>query len=81
MFPPEVVGGSLRPVMEEIDIWRTAALLIRTLGFDGAAFEASHKAKAMREKGDLEGDRVWKLIEEKIEELKGSWYVPDATKH
>jgi len=68
--------------MEEIDIWRTAALLIRTLGFDGAAFEACHKAKALRDNADLEGDRIWKRVEAKIEELKsGGWYVPDATKH
>jgi hypothetical protein len=52
------------------------------MGFPSAAFEASWKAKDMRTKGELEGEKVWKQIEAKIEELKSNgWYVPDATKH
>ena len=47
--------------MESIDIYRSAALLIKQHGED-AVIEAAMKADAMLEKGDLDGQRVWKAI-------------------
>jgi len=66
--------------MEEIDIWRSATTLITALGFTAAAFDASHRAKDLRDKGDDAGAAVWKQVEEKIGELKRSGYQPDATR-
>ena len=45
----------------EIDIYRTASVLIREHGED-AALEAAQRADAMLEKGSLDGQRVWKRV-------------------
>ena len=45
----------------EIDIYRTASLLIRGHGQD-AALEAAQHADAMLDKGSLDGQRVWKRV-------------------
>lgn len=55
--------------MDRIDIYRSAALLIRQHG-DDAVIEAAMKADAMLDKGDLDGQRVWKAIVKAIEELQ-----------
>lgn len=65
--------------MDEIDIWRSATTLIRAHGFAGAAFDASHRAKDMREKNDAEGIAIWKRIETAIGELERTGYRPDET--
>ncbi len=43
-----------------LDIYRTASVLIREHG-EEAALEAAQRADAMLEKGSLDGQRVWKL--------------------
>ncbi len=53
----------------EIDIFRSAAVLIREHGA-GAALEAAQRADAMLEKGDMEGAAVWKRIVRAVEELQ-----------
>ena len=55
--------------MDRIDIFRSAALLIQKHG-DDAVLEAAMKADAMLDKGDLDGQRVWKAIVKVIEELQ-----------
>ena len=50
-----------RPVIPDVDIYRSAAVLIRQHG-EGAALEAARRADAMLERGDLEGQAVWKRI-------------------
>lgn len=67
--------------MDEIDVWRSATVQINALGFTAAAFDASHRAKEFRERGDLAGAQAWQAIQSKIEELKRIGYKPDATKH
>jgi hypothetical protein len=68
--------------MDPLDVWRSATPLIRTLGFDGAAFEASYRTRDIRIKGDLEGERIWIQIGAKIKELKSNgWYVVQDRKH
>ena len=52
----------------EIDIFRSAAVLIREHGED-ATLEAAQRADAMLEKGDMEGCAVWKRIVRAVEEL------------
>ena len=55
--------------MEEIDIWRTATLLIRQHGGD-AAFFAAQRADALLTGGDPTGGLVWLKVFRAIEELK-----------
>jgi hypothetical protein len=52
-----------------IDIYRTAKLLIHQHG-DNAALEASMKAGAMLEKGDLNGQAVWVAVKKAVHELQ-----------
>lgn len=54
--------------MEEIDIWRTAQLLIRQYG-EGAGREATRLGGLAVGKGDLEGERVWAEILKAIKTL------------
>ncbi len=55
----------------DLDIYRTASVLIREHGKD-AALEAAQRADAMLEKGDLDGERVWLRILKATEELLNS---------
>ncbi len=52
-----------------LDIFRTAAVLIREHGED-AALEAAHRADAMLEKGSLGGQRVWKRVLAAVKEIQ-----------
>ncbi len=53
----------------DIDIYRTANVLIREHGED-APIQAAMRADAMLEKGDLDGYAVWKRILRAVEELQ-----------
>ena len=53
----------------ELDIWRAANLLIRQHG-DEAEVAAARRADLMLERGDLEGQLVWKRIRLAIIELQ-----------
>ena len=55
--------------MEEIDIWRSAALLLRQHGKD-ADLQACHHMNAMIERADFEGVAVWERIREAIKSLQ-----------
>jgi hypothetical protein len=46
---------------EEIDIWRAAHLLVKRHG-DEAAIVAAQRADELLERGDVEGQFVWKRI-------------------
>lgn len=52
----------------EIDIYRTANLLIQQHG-EEAAIQAAMKADEMLAKGDMDGKAVWMRVIEAIEEL------------
>ena len=56
-------------MIPDIDIWRCAALMIKQYG-DNAAIEAAGRADEYREKGELDGERVWVRITEAIDELR-----------
>ncbi len=45
----------------DLDIYRTANVLVKHYGED-AAIEAAQRADAMLEKGSLDGQRVWKRV-------------------
>ncbi len=53
----------------ELDIFRTASVLIREHGED-ATLEAAQRADAMLEKGSLDGQRVWKRVLAAIQEIQ-----------
>ena len=60
-------------MIPELDIYRSANVLIREHGED-AALEAAKHADAMLEKGNLEGQTVWKRIVRAVGEIER----PDA---
>jgi hypothetical protein len=53
----------------DLDIYRTASVLIREHGED-AALEAAQRADAMLEKGCLDGLRVWKRVLAAVKEIQ-----------
>ena len=53
----------------DIDIWRSAQLLVRQHGED-APIHAAMRADAMLDKGDLDAYAVWKRVLKAIEELQ-----------
>ncbi len=61
--------GSGDGVVEEIDIYRSANLLIKQHGEEAEIF-AAMQADACLEKGDLEGKRTWLKVIESIKELQ-----------
>jgi len=56
-------------VVDEIDIYRAANLLLKKHGEEAAIF-AAMQADACLEKGDLDGKVVWLAVIRAIEELK-----------
>ncbi len=55
----------------DIDIYRSANVLIRDQGKD-AAIEAAMRADAMMDKGDLDGCVAWKRIVRAVVEIQRS---------
>jgi hypothetical protein len=53
----------------EIDIYRTANVLVKHYGED-ATLEAAQRADAMLEKGSLDGQRVWKRVLAAVKEIQ-----------
>ena len=53
----------------DIDIYRSAAVLVREHG-QGAALEAAQRADELMAEGDMDGRAVWHRIERAIEELQ-----------
>jgi len=53
---------------EEIDIWRTAHLLVKRHG-DDAAVVAAQRADERSVEGDLDGQHIWKRILAVVVEL------------
>lgn len=63
--------------MDDLDIYRTAKLLIDQHGAD-ARIHAAMKQDAMLERGDLNGVAVWRMVIRAIEELENT---ADGTRH
>ncbi len=53
----------------DLDIYRSAQVLVKQHGQD-APIHAAMRADAMLEKGDMDGDAVWKRILRAVEELR-----------
>ena len=56
------------PMIPDLDIFRTANVLVKHHGQD-APIQAAMRADAMLEKGDVDGYAVWKRIVKAVEEL------------
>jgi hypothetical protein len=56
----------------DLDVYRTANLLIRRYGAAEARLIAAKRADALLELGDLDGPRVWKAVLAALEELTRS---------
>ncbi len=67
-------------MLPDLDIYRTANLLIKQHGQD-APIEAAMRADVMLEKGDLEGCAVWKRILRAVEELQRAEPGPGVEVH
>jgi len=55
--------------MEEIDIWRTAKILIDAHG-DNVWLEAAQRADHSVEDGNAQAESVWKRVLKAVEELQ-----------
>jgi hypothetical protein len=55
-------------MIPDIDIWRSAHILVKQHGED-APVEAAQRADAMLEAGDLDGHAVWLRIVKAVREL------------
>ena len=55
--------------MQDIDLYRTAALMIKQHGED-ATLQAAMKADALMAKGDMKGAKVWQEVVKKIDILQ-----------
>ncbi len=64
----------------DLDIWRSANLLVKRHGQD-APIHAAMGADAMLEAGDLDGCAVWRRILRAVEELQGSEPKPGEAVH
>ena len=56
-------------MIPDLDIFRSAQVLVKQHGQD-APIHAAMRADAMLEKGDLEGQVVWKRIVRAVEEIQ-----------
>jgi hypothetical protein len=56
-------------MISDLDIWRAANLLIRQHGAE-AELAAARRTDLMLERGDLEGQTLWKRISRAIVELQ-----------
>ena len=62
-------GVCAAAVTSDLDIYRTANVLIREHG-DEADLEAAQHADAMLEKGAIDGQRVWKRVLAAVKEIQ-----------
>ena len=67
-------------MVRDLDIYRSANLLIKQHGQDALAF-AALQADKLAEIGDTEGSRVWLSIREAIEGLQRTRPRRDEPKH
>ena len=53
----------------ELDIYRTANLLLEKYGADGAGMHAAMRSDELLEAGDMDGRRVWQRVLAAVREL------------
>ena len=63
------VLGSVARMTTDLDIYRTANVLVKHYGKE-ADLEAAQSADSMLEKGSLNGQRVWKRVLAAVKEIQ-----------
>jgi len=53
----------------ELDIYRAANILVKEYGVEQAPLMAAKRAHALLERGDIDGQRVWKAVLRAVQEL------------
>ena len=71
---------SKQQVISDLDIYRSANVLIRELG-EGAKIEAAIRADGLLDRGDLDGYRVWQRILKAVEVLLADTPEDGETRH
>jgi hypothetical protein len=66
--------------VDEVDIWRSAQLLINQHG-ERAEFVAAQRADQMIARGNPEGEVMWQKILGAIRELQKNRPPPDEARH
>jgi hypothetical protein len=56
-------------MVTDLDLYRTANILIQQYGVDNARPMAAKRRDALLELGDVDGQRVWKGVLRAVEEL------------
>jgi hypothetical protein len=56
-------------VTSDLDIYRTANILVKEYGLEQAPLMAAKRADALLDLGDIDGQRVWKAILRAVQEL------------
>ena len=67
-------------MIPDLDIYRSAHVLVKQHGGD-APIQASMRADAMLEKGDVDGYAVWKRVVKAVEELQKTEPGPGVHVH
>ena len=62
-------------MVTDLDIWRAANLLVRQHG-DEAEIEATRNLDLMLDRGDIEGQKVWRRIKRAIVDLQAAQSGP-----
>ena len=65
----------------ELDIYRTANLLIKQRGALEAEIEAAQRADELLAAGDMDGQRVWLRVVEAVRDLSIAGPAPAGTVH
>ncbi len=65
-------------MIPDINIWRSAQLMIRQYG-DAAVSEANARASALTEQGDSAGGAMWRRIRQAIDQLQNN--TPNGPAH
>ena len=63
------MADSVKVMTSDLDIYRTANLLLKQYGNDGAWMHAAMRVDELLEAGDLDGQRVWRRILEAVQEM------------
>jgi hypothetical protein len=61
--------GNVSGMAAEIDIYRTANILVKEYGVEQAPLMAARRADALLELGDIEGQRTWRAVLRAVQEI------------
>ena len=68
-------------MVSDLDIYRTANLLIKQHGSDDAKLHAAQRADKLLDNGDPDGCRTWQRILKAIDQLTSTEKPPGTASH